>query len=235
MGLTVQDQTIPQTAGPHFPVNLTADGLHFAWRGQSVLCGVDVALRAGTLTELRGANGAGKTTLIRLLAGGLEPQAGRVLVGGLDLRTDRRACLRRIGVAATGDRGLYARLDVRANLELAAGLALLPRATAADLVDRALARFELGALERRRGDRLSLGQRQRVRLAIAFLHEPDVLLLDEPAASLDPDGCALLARALGELSARGGSALWAAPRAVAVELPADRRLLLEAGTLREAA
>ena len=71
--------------------------------------------------------------------------------------------------------------------------------------------------------------RQRVRLASAFLHDPEVVLLDEPASSLDEEATALLARALHELTARGGSALWAAPVGRMLDLPADRSLLLGDG------
>src|SRR5262249_54240792 len=183
---------------------LKAAGIEFAWRGRPVLDGVDLELTPGTVTALRGANGAGKTTLIRVLGGGLDPQRGSVTVGTTALATDRRAYLRRVGVAAAGDRGLYARLDVHANVELTAGLMLVDASARRALVEEAIERFGLRELARRRGDRLSLGQRQRVRLAIAFLHEPDVVLLDEPTSSLDREGTALLGRALDELTERGG-------------------------------
>jgi ABC-2 type transport system ATP-binding protein len=209
--------------------SLVAAGISFAWRGAPVLQGLELALPAGTITALTGPNGAGKTTLIRILAGGLEPDGGHVWLGELDAVADRRAYLRRVGLAAAGDRGLYARLDVRANLELAAGLAFVTGPRRRRVVAGALERFELGGLARRRGDRLSLGQRQRLRLAIAFLHEPDVVLLDEPTSSLDADATRLLAGALEELTGRGGSALWAAPAGVEPDLPADCALVLAAG------
>lgn len=209
--------------------SLLAAGVSFAWQRRPVLRDLDLALDAGTVTALTGPNGAGKTTLIRILAGALEPDAGRVWLGTLDAAADRRAYLRRVGLAGAGDRGLYARLDVRANLELAAGLALVSGPRRRTLVAAAIDRFALGALAGRRGDRLSLGQRQRLRLAIAFLHEPDVVLLDEPTSSLDADATQLLAGALRELTARGGSALWAAPAGVEPDLPADRALVLTGG------
>jgi ABC-2 type transport system ATP-binding protein len=209
--------------------SLLAAGISFAWRGRPVMRGLDLALEAGTVTALTGPNGAGKTTLVRILAGALEPDAGRVWLGTLDAAADRRAYLRRVGLAAAGDRGLYARLDVQANLELAAGLALVSGPRRRTLVTAAMDRFALGPLAGRRGDRLSLGQRQRLRLAIAFLHEPDIVLLDEPTSSLDADATQLLAGALRELAARGGSALWAAPAGVEPELPADCALVLTGG------
>jgi ABC-type multidrug transport system ATPase subunit len=214
--------------------SLVAAGISFAWRGAPVLRGLDLALHTGTVTALTGPNGAGKTTLIRILAGALEPDAGHVWLRELDAVADRRAYLRRVGLAAAGDRGLYARLDVRANLELAAGLAFLTGSRRRRLVAAALERFELRPLARRRGDRLSLGQRQRLRLAIAFLYEPEVVLLDEPTSSLDADATRLLAGALRELTARGGSALWAAPAGIEPALPTDRALVLTGGRVAAA-
>jgi ABC-2 type transport system ATP-binding protein len=214
--------------------SLLAAGISFAWRGRTVLRGVDLGLDAGTVTALTGPNGAGKTTLIRILAGALEPDAGRVWLGTLDAAADRRGYLRRVGLAAAGDRGLYARLDVRANLELAAGLALVSGPRRRMLVAAAVDRFALGPLAGRRGDRLSLGQRQRLRLAIAFLHEPEIVLLDEPTSSLDADATQLLAGALQELTARGGSALWAAPAGLEPDLPVHRALVLTGGRLEAA-
>ena len=192
---------------------------------------VDLTLLPGTVIALHGSNGSGKTTLIRVLTAALEPQAGRVMLGNLDAVADRRDYLRRIGVANAGDRGLYARLDVRANLRLAAAVMLVPRARERELIAAALERFALTALASRRVDRLSTGQRQRVRLAIAFLHEPDVVLLDEPASGLDADGAAVLAGALDALVQRGASALCAAPFAAQPGIRADRRYTLTGGRL----
>jgi ABC-type multidrug transport system ATPase subunit len=214
--------------------SLLAAGISFAWQGRPVLRALDLALDAATVTALTGPNGAGKTTLIRILAGALEPDAGRVWLGTLDAAADPRAYLRRVGLAAAGDRGLYARLDVRGNLELAAGLALVSGPRRRALVAAAIDRFALGPLAGRRGDRLSLGQRQRLRLAIAFVHEPDLVLLDEPTSSLDADATQLLSGALHELTARGGSALWAAPAGVEPDLPADRALVLTGGHVEAA-
>jgi ABC-type multidrug transport system ATPase subunit len=214
---------------PAIPDSLRAHGIEFSWPARPVLRGVDLELPAGTVTALRGANGSGKTTLIRLLAGVLEPAAGSVRLGALDPIGDRRAYMRRVGLATAGERGLYARLEVRANLQLAAALALVPARRRRALIAAALARFELEALARRRCDRLSLGQRQRLRLAIAFLHEPAVVLLDEPNSSLDADGTALLARALSEAAARGAGVLWAAPDGPPPALPADRACVLAGG------
>ena len=91
--------------------------------------------------------------------------------------------------------------------------------------------FAMGSFAERMAQRLSLGQRQRVKLALAFLHSPDLVLLDEPANSLDDEGIALLGSGLEALKARGGAALWCAPSATDPPLPFDERLVLEAGGL----
>ena len=121
---------------------------------------------------------------------------------------------------AAGDRGLYARLTVRRQLEFCARIALLAKDELAPAVERALARFDLAALAGRRVDRMSTGQRQRLRLAIAFLAAPRLVLLDEPLASLDEHGAALLMTALDELCAAGGAALWGSPHDEAARLEA---------------
>jgi ABC-type multidrug transport system ATPase subunit len=102
-------------------------------------------------------------------------------------------------------------LTVRQNLEFWARVSLIPRSSRLPLIERALERFGLQELADRRSDRLSMGQRQRLRLALAFLHEPDVVLLDEPATSLDEDGLGLLGAAIDDLKERGGAAVVCLP------------------------
>jgi ABC-2 type transport system ATP-binding protein len=98
-------------------------------------------------------------------------------------------------------------------------------------VDGALEEFALGELAGRRVDRMSMGQRQRLRLALAFLATPDVALLDEPLTSLDDEGAALLRGALAKLRARGGAVLWCSPRPEPLGGPFDAAWTLEAGKL----
>lgn len=178
--------------------------------GAQVLDGVSLALPAGHLCVVEGANGAGKSTLLRIIAGSLDADTGEVRVNG-STPADRTAYQREIGLVAAGSSGLYARLDTVGHLELAAGVALVPRARRRALVAAAVERFELGGFGRRRADRLSMGERQRVRLALGFLHEPGLVLLDEPLSSLDAAGHDLLARALADHLAAGRSALWVCP------------------------
>ena len=170
------------------PAPLAARGLTRRYGARTVLEDLHLTLEAGEVALVEGSNGAGKTTLLRIAAGLLTPDDGYMSAFGLDPVYDREGYSRRIGLLSAGDRGLYARLTVTQNLEFFAALALVPRRARGAAIERALTRFTLEPLAQSRVDRLSTGQRQRVRLAGAFLHDPSVVLLDEPAASLDEDG-----------------------------------------------
>ncbi|MDQ3936081.1 MAG: ABC transporter ATP-binding protein [Actinomycetota bacterium] len=176
-----------------------------------VLEGVDLTLEAGTARAIVGRNGAGKTTLLRIAAGLIAPEQGSVRVCGIDPDRDRTAFQRRVGFLSAGNSGLYARLKAEHHLELTARLALLPKRERAAAIERTASAFELEPLFGKRVDRLSMGQRQRLRLALVFLHEPTALLLDEPATSLDDEGIALMGRAIESVKARGGCALVCLP------------------------
>jgi heme ABC exporter ATP-binding subunit CcmA len=199
-----------------------------------VLRGVDLVLEAGTRALLGGRNGAGKTTLLRIVAGLVDADAGEVRVAGLDASSDRREYHRRLGYLPAGAGGLYARLTVRQNLDFWGGLALLAGAPRREATARALTDFDLTALEHRRVDRISMGQRQRVRLAATFLHAPDLVLLDEPNTSLDDESLALLRAALDAHHARGGAWLWCAPAVTTAEPAVDVSFVVEDGAVRRA-
>jgi ABC-2 type transport system ATP-binding protein len=222
------------SAAAQKPPPLTLIGVKRRWASRPVLIDATLSLPPGTVAWLGGPNGAGKTTLLRIAAGLILPHAGSISLCGLDPERDRRAYQRRLAFVSAGDRGLYARLTVLQNLGFWAGLALVPRDRRSELIDRALARFELGELAGRRVDRLSMGQRQRVRLSMAFLHEPTVVLLDEPHTSLDDAALALLDAALAEISATGGAALWCSPAGRQLPLRADLRLRLDDGRVSPA-
>jgi ABC-type multidrug transport system ATPase subunit len=208
---------------------LAATGIDKRWGPQQVLKDAELVLEPGARVFLGGRNGAGKTTLIRIAAGLISPDAGRVALHGLDPDRDRGEFQRRLGYLPAGNGGLYARLTTRQNLEFWAALALLPRRERTSAVDRALDRFDLRPLERARVDRISMGQRQRVRLAATFLHDPDVVLLDEPHTSLDDEALTLLRAALAELHDRRGTSLWCAPSRALAAIEADAAYVVADG------
>jgi ABC-type multidrug transport system ATPase subunit len=190
---------------------LELTGVVKSWGDQHVLAGVDLRVEPGTVVAIAGRNGAGKTTLLRIAAGLITPESGEVRVDGLDPERDRTGFQSRLGYLSAGNSGLYARLKAEHHLDLAARLALMPRRTRRPAIQRALRTFELEALTGRRVDRLSMGQRQRLRLALAFVHEPSLVMLDEPGTSLDEEGRAVVQRALDDLKARGGAAVVCVP------------------------
>ena len=215
---------------------LTLEGVVKQWKGPDapVLAGVDLELDAGTVIAIRGRNGTGKTTLLRAACGMIAPDAGEVRIAGLDPERERRAFQRRVGFVSAGNAALYARLSVDDHLNMWARLALLPRDERRQAIVRALDRFELDELRGKRVDRLSMGQRQRLRLSLGFLHEPEVVLLDEPENSLDEDAIGLLAGAIDAVKSRDGAVVSCSPRGTHDVLVADRRLLLAGGRLEPA-
>lgn len=149
------------------------------------LDGLELAVRRGEILGLLGHNGAGKTTTVRLVAGLITPTAGRVSVDGLDPYGDGATVRRRLGVLPA-DAAVDDRLTARDNLRFAADLFGLPRAGLPARIDALLDRFDLAGRADERAGGFSTGMRQRLSLARVLLHDPDVLLLDEPTASLDP-------------------------------------------------
>jgi heme ABC exporter ATP-binding subunit CcmA len=222
---SVEDASTPA------PIPLALDQVERRWGKQPVLRGATLTLTPGTIAWLGGPNGAGKTTLLRVAAGLITPHAGSVKLYGLDPEHDRKAYQERLGYLSAGDRGLYARLTVAQNLDFWSGIALVPLDRKAELIDAALERFALHELANRRVDRISMGQRQRVRLSMVFLHEPDVIMLDEPHTSLDSDALELLELALSRHSERGGAVLWCSPAAEHLPLRADVRYALADGII----
>jgi ABC-2 type transport system ATP-binding protein len=213
------------------PAALSLTGIVKGWNALPVLTGLDAQIDAGTSVSISGANGAGKTTLLRIAAGLIVPEAGRISSFGLDPERDRTEFQRGIGLLSAGNTGLYARLKAEHHLELWARLALMPKRRQAGAMARAVELFGLTELRGRRVDRLSMGQRQRLRLALAFMHEPSLVLLDEPATSLDEDGIATLQAAIDELRGRGGAAVVCLPSGWEEVVSVDRRFRLDQGRL----
>ena len=167
----------------------------------------DVSLHAadGCITGLLGPNGAGKTTTLRMLAGLITPDAGRLQVDGHDVATQPRAALARMGVLSDA-RGLYPRLSARENIVYYGRLHGMTR-DAAHARAEALARmFDLRALLERRTDGFSQGERMKTALARALVHDPANIVLDEPTNGLDVLATRALRDSLRWLrSAEGGS------------------------------
>ena len=168
---------------------------------RAAVAGVDFELAAGDCLAVFGPNGAGKTTLLRLVAGLLKPTSGSARVAGVEVRADRNA---RAAVGIISHHSmLYAPLTVRENVEFTARLYGLadPRAAATRALETMHVLDRAETLVRT----LSRGLQQRVSIARAMVHEPSVVLLDEPYSGLDEAGSAALTDLLTALRARGAT------------------------------
>jgi ABC-2 type transport system ATP-binding protein len=163
---------------------LSIVGLQKSYRGTPALAGVDLEVEAGSILGLLGPNGAGKTTLVSIVAGLRRADAGTVHVGGLDVDRHPKQAQRLIGFAPQ-ETGVYPILTVRDNLRFFAGLAGLRRRDASVRIDEVGAALGLDALFTRRASELSGGERRRLHTAIALLHRPRLVLLDEPTTGAD--------------------------------------------------
>ena len=210
-------------------VLLSVRGVSKSYGARPALKGVDLEVRAGEFVALLGPNGAGKSTLFQLLTGLFNADAGEVRVCGQDMRVAPVRALGRIGVVFQ-QMTLDMDLSVEANLVFHARLHGIGGAQAKARIADALARL---GLAERRGDRvreLSGGNRRKVELARALVHQPSVLLMDEATVGLDPASRRhLLDEVLG-LRASGVGVLWASHLVDEAEA-ADRVLVLHKGEL----
>jgi len=212
---------------------LEVDSVSKTWPGarEPVLDSVSFSVEGGGFAVVQGPNGAGKTTLMRIIAGLLDADRGALRISGVESPARRRDFQRQVGMASAGNTGLYARLSAVKNLAFATRIALLERGRRQAAVRESVERFGLGAFAFRRVDRLSMGRRQRVRLALAFLHEPAIVLLDEPATSLDDDGQAVLAEAISRQTGDGGGVVWFGPQGERRPREPDLTLWIAQGAL----
>ena len=190
---------------------------------------IDVA--AGEVLALLGPNGAGKTTTVRLLNGILRPDRGHSRVLGIDPVHDGDAVRSRTGVL-TENAGLDDRLTTRENLELAARLRGFAPTDARRRTDELLERFGMAHRAEDLTQGFSTGQRKRVALARALLHDPEVLFLDEPTSGLDPAGTRDVVALVGDLAGEGRTIVLATHFLGEAGRLADRMAVLHRGRLQ---
>ena len=154
------------------------------YRDKTAVDDVSITLTPG-VWGLLGANGAGKTTLMRMLAGILRPSSGRILCDGVEIGTLGAAYREKLGYLPQ-EFGFYPEFTVQDYLEYMAALKGLPRTEAARQIDALLERVSLTEVRRKKIVKLSGGMKRRVGIAQALLNDPEILILDEPTAGLDP-------------------------------------------------
>ena len=190
---------------------------------------LDLRIPGGSVAVLLGPNGAGKTTTVRLITGALSPDSGTIEVLGRDPATSGEEIRSRVGVVPPKP-ALYDQLSGAENLEFTADIYDVPRAR----IREAAARFGIDhALEQRVGG-YSTGMRTRLALARAVIHDPDVLLLDEPTAGLDPESARAVLDLIRELAGRGRTIVMCTHLLHEAEGIADQVVLMGAGSARAA-
>jgi ABC-2 type transport system ATP-binding protein len=205
------------------------DGLGRRFGDQVALDGLSLAVGRGELFGIVGPDGSGKTTLLRILAGVLPASEGDALVAGVSVRRDPEGVKHRIAYMSQRF-GLYGDLTVAENIDFYASLFLVPRAERAARIERLYAFSRLGPFAGRLAGKLSGGMKQKLSLCCALIHEPEVLLLDEPTFGVDPISRRDLWLIVHEMVARGMTALVSTAYLDEAER-CDRVALLQRGRL----
>jgi sodium transport system ATP-binding protein len=187
----------------------------------------------GAITTLLGGNGCGKTTTLRMICGLNRPDAGAVLVNGLEVGAHRVAALKTLGVLHD-EFGLYARLTVREHLRFSAQLQGLSGRALHAAVERTVELLELGSLAERRTHGFSHGQRIKVALARALVHGPKNVILDEPTRGLDVFSVRMLRSILRRLRDEGACVLMSSHALAEVTELSDHVVVIDGGRVHAA-
>lgn len=191
---------------------------------------LSLRLHSGEIFSLLGPNGAGKTTTVKMLAGLVSPTTGEVQVMGHDMIRQRTRGAGNLGAVLEGARNLYWRLSARENLRYFGGLRLVPRRELEERIDGLLALLDLTAHQDREVRTFSRGMQQKLALAAALLHDPPVLLLDEPTLGLDVAAARQLESTIERLAREEGKAILLTTHTMSLaEKLSDRILIINEG------
>jgi len=209
---------------------IAASGLRKAFKDKTVLDGIDLDVRAGTVFSLLGPNGAGKTTTVNILTTLMKADAGTVLVAGHDVETETKAVRAAIGVT-----GQFAAVDElltgQENLQLMADLEHLGSAEASRLVTGLLERFDLTESARKLAATYSGGMRRKLDLAMTLVGSPQIIFLDEPTTGLDPRSRRTMWGIIRELVADGVTVFLTTQYLEEADQLADHIAVLDQGRL----
>jgi ABC-2 type transport system ATP-binding protein len=207
------------------PAHVLVQDLHKRYGGIEAVRGVSFEVQAGEIFGLLGPNGAGKTTTIECLVGLRDPDGGRLEIGGIDARRDPRALKRKTGVALQST-ALQDKITPREALQLFAAL-YGQRIDVGPLLER----FALTEKADARYETLSGGQRQRLALALAFVNRPDLVVLDEPTAGLDPQSRRELRGKIAQMKQDGHTVLLTTHYLEEAEQLCDRIAIIDQGRI----
>ncbi|GGC00295.1 ABC transporter ATP-binding protein [Cellulomonas carbonis] len=209
---------------------LVVDGIRRSFGDRLVLDDVGFTVERGRLTGFVGGNGAGKTTTMRIILGVLSADAGTVTLDGTRLGPDQR----RLFGYMPEERGLYPKMKVAEQIAYLARLHGVDRTTATERAHALLERLGLGARADEPLENLSLGNQQRAQIAAALVHEPEVLVLDEPFSGLDPLAVDVVVGVLAEYAAGGAPVLFSSHQLDVVERLCDDLVIIADGRIRAA-
>ena len=195
-----------------------------------VLQGISFEAKPGEIFGLLGPNGAGKTTTLRIICTLLSRDAGTVKVEGFDTTTEPQEVRRRIGVV-TADIGVYPRLSARENIEYFAKLCGLMDGELTHKVDAVIERLDMGSFAKQRAESLSSGQKQKVAIARAIVHDPEVLMFDEPTSNLDVLASKEVREFMVEAKGRGKCVIFSTHVMHDAERLCDRMAILHHGLI----
>ena len=212
------------------PAAVRVDRLEKTLGKNKVLRGVSLEAGSGEIFGLLGPNGAGKTTTLRIICTLLAPDAGSVEVLGFDTQTAPEEVRRRVGVV-TADIGVYPRLSARENIAYFGELSGVLDGELKRRVDTVLERLDMVSFANQRAETLSSGQKQKVAIARAIVHDPEVLMFDEPTSNLDVLASREIRNFMVESRDRGKCVIFSTHVLHDAERLCDRVTILHEGTV----
>ena len=209
---------------------LELKGIRKVYNRVPVVKDISFCARSGEILGYLGPNGAGKSTTIKMLAGLLEPDAGRIELEGKDVRRDIDAYKTRIGYIPE-QAEVYTHLSGKEYLQLVGRLRLMPDDKLENKIDRMMEQLGLSIDMNLPMENYSKGMRQKVLVSAAILHDPDILLLDEPLSGLDVSTVLIFKEILRAFAAQGKAIIFSSHLIDVVERLCDRVIILDRGTI----
>jgi ABC-2 type transport system ATP-binding protein len=207
---------------------IETENLRREYGGRVALHGLTLRVEAGEILGFLGPNGAGKSTTVKILTGMIKPDGGRARVAGYDVVADALEVKRRIGYVPESA-ALYESLTAREYLELIASLYHLASGTAPARIEEMLARFDLSQAIDQRLSEFSKGMKQKVLIASALMHRPEVLFLDEPLTGLDANAALVVKELIRGLAAQGRAIFFCSHVLEVVERVCTRIVIIDKG------